>query len=67
MAIQVKNLKVALQTGSDNTYYATWDAPVSTVTTTTSTGSSGSVKKGSLVSIKDGATWYNGASIPSWV
>lgn len=64
MAIKVKNLVVKLQTGSDSTYYATWDAPVSTVTTTTT---SGSIKKGSLVSIKSGATWYNGTSIPSWV
>lgn len=64
MAIQVKNLALNLQTGTDNTYYATWDAPVSTVTTTTS---SSSVAKGSLVSIKSGATWYNGVSIPSWV
>lgn len=64
MAIQVKNLAVKLQSGTDNTYYATWDAPVSTVTTTTS---SGSIKKGSLVSIKSGATWYNGSTIDSWV
>lgn len=67
MAIQVKNLTVKLQTGTDGTYYATWDAPTSTVTTTTSTSSSGSIAKGSLVSIKDGATYYNGVSIPNWV
>lgn len=64
MAIQVKNLSVALQSGTDSTCYAQWSKPVSTVTTTTS---SGSVKKGSLVSIKSGATYYNGTSIPSWV
>lgn len=64
MAIQVKNLSVKLQSGTDSTYYATWDAPVSTVTTTTS---SGTVKNGSLVTIKSGATWYNGSTIPSWV
>lgn len=64
MAIQVKNLAIKLQSGTDNTYYATWDAPISTVTTTTS---SSSIKKGSLVSIKSGATWYNGSTIPSWV
>ena len=64
MAIQVKNLAVKLQSGTDNTYYATWDAPVSTVTTTTS---SSSIKKGSLVSIKSGAKWYNGSTIASWV
>lgn len=63
MAVKVKNLVLNLQTGTDNTYYASWDAPVSTVTT----GSSGSIKKGSLVSIKSGATWYNGTSIPSGV
>lgn len=67
MAIQVKNLALKQQSGTDNTYYATWDAPTSTVTTTTSTSSSGSVAKGSLVSIKSGATYYNGVSIPSWV
>lgn len=64
MAIQVKNLAVKLQSGTNNTYYATWDAPTSTVTTTTS---SGSIKKGSLVSIKSGAKWYNGSTIASWV
>ena len=64
MAIQVKNLAVKLQSGTDNTYYAAWDAPTSTVTTTTT---SSSIKKGSLVSIKSGATWYNGAKIDSWV
>lgn len=67
MAIQVKNLVLDQQTGTTNTYYASWDAPTSTVTTTTSTSSSGSIAKGSLVSIKSGATWYNGVSIPSWV
>lgn len=67
MAIQVKNLVLARQSGTDNTYYASWEAPVSTVTTTTSTSSSGSIKKGSLVSIKSGATWYNGAPMPDWV
>lgn len=66
MAIQVKNLAVKLQSGTDNTYYAAWDAPTSTVTTTTTTTSS-SIKKGSLVSIKSGATWYNGAKIDLWV
>ena len=64
MAIQVKNLAVKLQSGTNDTYYATWDAPTSTVTTTTS---SGSIKKGSLVSIKSGAKWYNGSTIASWV
>lgn len=65
MAIKVKNLVLKLQTGTDNTYYASWEAPVSTVTTTTS---SGAVKAGSLVSIKSGATtWYNGSTIPDWV
>lgn len=64
MAISVRNLALKQQTGTDNTYFATWEDPVSTVTTTTT---SSSVSKGSLVSIKAGATYYNGAAIPSWV
>jgi N-acetylmuramoyl-L-alanine amidase CwlA len=36
--------------------------PATTTTTTTT-----NIKKGSLVSIKSGATYYNGKKIPSWV
>lgn len=64
MAISVTNLTLKQQTGTDNTYFATWEPPVSTVTTTTSTTA---VSKGSLVSIQEGATYYNGTPIPSWV
>lgn len=60
---KVTNLTIALQNDSDNTYFATWEFGEKATTTTTTSG----VKKGSLVSIKSGATWYNGASIPSWV
>lgn len=67
MAIQVKNLVLDLQTGTDNTYYASWDAPTTTVTTTTTSSGSGSIRKGGLVSIKSGATYYNGVAIPDWV
>ena len=66
MGYQVRNLVLKLQTGSDNTYFATWEAPVSTSSTTT-VNSSGTVKAGSLVSIKSGATYYNGVAIPPWV
>ena len=59
---QVTDLKINFQQGSNNTYYATWK-----FTKPTSTASSGSITKGSLVSIKQGATYYNGVEIPSWV
>lgn len=66
MGIKVKNLTIALQAGTEDTCFAQWEKPVSTVTTTTST-SSGNVKAGSLVSIVAGATYYNGVAIPDWV
>lgn len=60
---KVKNLVIQRQTGSDM-HYASWAFDGDTVTKTTSNGS---IKKGDLVTIKSGAKWYNGASIPSWV
>ena len=59
----VKNLTIGLQSGTTNTHYATWEFSSSTTTSTNSSV----VKVGSLVSIKSGATYYNGASIPNWV
>ena len=56
----VKNLTIGQQPGSD-LMYATWQF-ASTVTVTSS-----SVKVGSWVTIKSGAKWYNGATIPSFV
>lgn len=58
---KVTNLKLELQNGTDSTYFASWS-----FNTTTKTSSSG-IKAGDLVSIKSGATYYNGVSIPSWV
>lgn len=59
---KVTNLSIKLQTGSNGTYFASWDFNETTKSTTSS-----SVKVGSLVTIKSGATYYNGVSIPSWV
>lgn len=60
----VTNLTLNLQTGSDSTYYASWTFDENTkVSSTTTSG----VSVGSLVSIKSGATYYNGVAIPSWV
>lgn len=61
MGRQVSNLSLALQGGSDSTLVATWDFSAS-VTTTTS-----GVKAGDWVTVREGATWYNGATIPDWV
>lgn len=59
---KVSDLKIGLQGGSDNTLYASWDFVEST-----SSSSSGIAKAGDVVTIKPGATYYNGAHIPSWV
>lgn len=58
--VTVKNLTIAKQSGS-NSHYATWSFSGGTVVT------SGSIKVGSLVTIKSGATYYNGVAIPSFV
>ena len=58
----VSNLKINFQSGSNNSYYASW-----TFENSSGSASSGSIKKGSLVTIKSGATWYNGVAISSWV
>ena len=58
---KVKNLTISKQSGSDNTMFATWEFE-STVTVTSS-----SVKIGSWVTVKQGAKWYNGVTIPAFV
>lgn len=62
----VTNLKLALQTGTDSTYYATWDFKKTITKKVTNTTTNG-VASGDWVTIKSGATYYNGVSIPSWV
>lgn len=62
----VSNLKIKLQTGSNNLHYATWDF-TETYKKTVTTSSGGSVRVGDWVTIKSGATWYNGVGIDSWV
>ena len=60
----VSNLQVKLQTGTTNTYFATWDFnewTKSTVVTGTAMG------VGSLVSISSNATYYNGQHLQAWV
>ena len=60
----VSNLKIQFQSGTNNTYYATWDFNEETKKPSTTYSS---VAVGNLVSIKAGATYYNGVAIPSWV
>lgn len=62
----VSNLKIGLQAGTDNTYYARWDFNES-VKKTKGGPSTSTVKTGNWVTIKSGAKYYNGVSIPSWV
>lgn len=60
---KVSNLKLELQTGSDNTLVATWGfGETSSGSTSTS-----KAKVGDTVTIKSGSKYYNGVSIPSWV
>ena len=61
MGIKVSNLTIKPQPGGDQ-LYASWEFKG-----ITTTSSSGVIKVGSLVSIKSGAKYYNGASIPNWV
>ena len=58
----VTGLDIKRQSGTSNTYYATWDFN-DTITTT----SYGGVNEGDWVTIKGGATYYNGVGIPDWV
>lgn len=60
MAVKVSNLKIQLQNGTDNTYFATWS-----FSSTTKGSTATAIKAGSIVKIKSGATWYGGQSIPS--
>lgn len=66
---QVSNLRIDVQSGASR-LYASWSftAPSGSSGGSGGTGGTGGViKTGSIVSIKSGATYYNGASMPSWV
>ena len=60
---QVSDLNLELQQGSDNTLVATWGFVETSSGSTTTT----KAKVGDTVTIKSGAKYYNGVSIPSWV
>lgn len=60
----VTNLKLALQSGTDSTYYATWDFKEPAKIYAEQIGN---YRVGEWVTIQSGATWYNGVSISSWV
>lgn len=62
---KVTNLNLAKQSNTDNTYIASWSFNETSKNTTTT--SSTTFKAGDLVTIKSGAKYYNGVSIPSWV
>lgn len=68
----ISNINIGVQTGTTNTYYATWSYVDSTPSpsgggSSSGGGASGSITVGSLVKIKAGATYYNGVKIPTWV
>ena len=65
----VQNLTIRQQSGASGTYYASWKFKATTISSTSSnsTSASNGIKTGDLVSIKSGATYYNGVAIPKWV
>lgn len=63
MGKKVKSLTIKPQSGSNGTYFASWDFTTPYITSVKSS----KLKAGSIVAIKSGAKYYNGASIPSWV
>lgn len=60
---KVSDLKLELQQGSNNTLVATWGFVETSSGSTTTT----KAKTGDTVTIKSGAKYYTGQSIPSWV
>lgn len=62
----VSNLALKLQTGTDSTYFATWEFEESAKKPSGGSSSS-TIRKGDWVTITSGATYYNGVAIPSWV
>ena len=65
MGKKVTNLKLKIQTGSDNTLVATWNIDANTTIVTP--GSSGGIRVGDWVTVKPGSRWYNGVGIASFV
>lgn len=69
----VKNLKIQVQAGTVDTLFASWEFKEDQISSSIpqaangSSAGSGSIKVGDLVSIKSGAKYYNGVTIPSWV
>lgn len=69
----ITDINIGVQTGTTNTYYATWKFNETTASSGGSGGSGGggssggAITVGSLVRINPGATYYNGVRIPTWV
>lgn len=69
----VKNLRIVKKSGTNNTYYATWEFDGKDIQQGSggsgggSTSGSTAIKKGDLVKVNSGSKWYNGAAIPSYV
>lgn len=60
---KVTDLKLAIQTGTTTTLYASW----SFTDTTTTTANTSTIKKGTVVKVKSGSKYYNGVDVPDWV
>lgn len=60
---KISNLVLELQTGTDSTLVAKWGFNE----TSSGSATTSKVSVGDTVTIKSGATYYNGVSIPTWV
>lgn len=63
----VKDLKIALQTGTENTLFASWAFKGSSPSSSGGGSSSSTIKSGTVVKVKSGSRWYNGAKIANFV
>ena len=64
MARTVRIERMGIQNETSDKFYVVWSFP--TTYTAPSTSVSTSVRVGSVVTIKPGSTWYNGAPIDAW-
>ena len=62
MGKRVSNLAIKVQAGTEDTLVATWSFDASTPQAST-----GGVKVGDWVTVKEGSRWYNGVGIASFV
>lgn len=67
MARTVRIERMGIQKETSDKFYVVWSFPSTATSAPSSGGGSTSIKVGSIVTVKSGAKWYNGATIASFV